>query len=68
MPSQRCARSSASRPAAAYIQIDSYRTEEEKEIFLSWVLTAKTHDYPAGWRQLYPEAGYTGDYYWTIIE
>jgi SAM-dependent methyltransferase len=55
-------------PGRGYIQNDSYRTEEEKEIFLSWVLTAKTHYDPAGWRQLYAEAGYTGDYYWTIIE
>jgi SAM-dependent methyltransferase len=55
-------------PGRSYIQNDSYRTEEEKEIFLSWVLTAKTHYDPAGWRQLYAEAGYTGDYYWTIIE
>jgi SAM-dependent methyltransferase len=55
-------------PGRAYIQNDSYRTEEEKEIFLSWVLTAKTHYDPAGWKQLYAEAGYTGDYYWTIIE
>lgn len=55
-------------PGRAYIQVDSYRTPEEKEIFLSWVLTAKTHYDPAGWRQLFAEAGYTGDYYWTIIE
>jgi cyclopropane fatty-acyl-phospholipid synthase-like methyltransferase len=55
-------------PGRGYIQNDSYRTDEEKEIFLSWVLTAKTHYDPAGWRQLYAEAGYTGDYYWTIIE
>lgn len=55
-------------PGRAYIQVDSYRTPEEKEIFLSWVLTAKTHHDPAGWRQLFEEAGYTGDYYWTIIE
>ncbi|HEY2538804.1 MAG TPA: class I SAM-dependent methyltransferase [Stellaceae bacterium] len=55
-------------PGRAYIQVDSYRTPEEKEIFLSWVLTAKTHHDPAGWRRLFEEAGYTGDYYWTIIE
>jgi SAM-dependent methyltransferase len=55
-------------PGRGYIQVDSYRTPEEKEIFLSWVLTAKTHHDPAGWRQLFAEAGYTGDYYWTIIE
>jgi SAM-dependent methyltransferase len=55
-------------PGRAYIQVDSYRTPEEEELFLSWVLTAKTHHDPAGWRQLFAEAGYTGDFYWTIIE
>jgi SAM-dependent methyltransferase len=55
-------------PGRAYIQVDSYRTPEEEELFLSWVLTAMTHHDPAGWRQLFEEAGYTGDYYWTIIE
>jgi len=55
-------------PGRAYIQVDSYRTPAEKEIFLSWVLTAKTHHDPAGWRHLFEQAGYTGDYYWTIIE
>ena len=51
-----------------YIQVDSYRTAEQREIFMSWVLTAKFHDYPAGWIQLFREAGYTGDWNWTIIE
>ncbi len=51
----------------AYIQVDSYRTEPERELFLDWVLTAYTHDYPAGWQALFEEAGYTGDYYWTLL-
>ncbi len=55
-------------PGRGYIQVDSYRTPREEEIFLSWVLTAKTHYDPAGWVRLFEEAGYTGDYYWTIIE
>jgi ubiquinone/menaquinone biosynthesis C-methylase UbiE len=55
-------------PGRGYIQVDSYRNAREKELFLSWVLTAKTHYDPAGWVALYREAGYTGDYYWTIIE
>jgi len=55
-------------PGRGYIQVDSYRTAEERDLFLSWVLTAKTHYDPAGWKQLFAEAGYTGDYYWTIIE
>ena len=55
-------------PGKGFVQVDSYRTPEQKEVFESWVLTAKFHDYPAGWIELFNEAGYTGDYYWTIIE
>ncbi len=51
----------------AFVQVDSYRTPEQKEIFESWVLTAEFHDYPEGWTELFDEAGYTGDYDWTII-
>jgi ubiquinone/menaquinone biosynthesis C-methylase UbiE len=52
----------------AFVQVDSYYTPEQKEIFESWVLTAEFYDYPDGWRQLFKQAGYSGDYYWTIIE
>jgi len=31
-------------------------------------LTAEFHDFPAGWLELFHEAGYTGDYSWTIIQ
>lgn len=52
----------------AFVQVDSYHTPEQKEIFESWVLTAEFYDYPTGWVKLFQEAGYTGDWYWTIIE
>lgn len=52
----------------AFVQVDSYRTPEQKDIFESWVLTAEFYDYPGEWERLFAEAGYTGDYYWTIIE
>jgi ubiquinone/menaquinone biosynthesis C-methylase UbiE len=55
-------------PGRGFIQVDSYRTPEQRDVFESWVLTAKFHDYPKGWLELFAEAGYTGDYYWTIIE
>ena len=55
-------------PRGGYIQVDAYRTPEERELFLQWMLTARTHDYPDGWKALFAEAGYTGDYYWTITE
>jgi ubiquinone/menaquinone biosynthesis C-methylase UbiE len=52
----------------AFVQVDSYLTPAQKDIFESWVLTAEFHDYPDGWLKLFAEAGYTGDYDWTIIE
>jgi ubiquinone/menaquinone biosynthesis C-methylase UbiE len=51
----------------SFIQVDSYHTPEQKEMFESWVLTAEFHDYPEEWLKLFKEAGYTGDYYWTIL-
>ena len=51
----------------AFVQVDSYRTPEEREIAVSWIITARFHDYPDGWLKVYAEAGYTGDYYWTIV-
>ncbi|HYA19890.1 MAG TPA: methyltransferase domain-containing protein [Burkholderiales bacterium] len=55
-------------PGHGFIQVDSYRTPEQRDVFMSWVLCAKFHDYPDGWIKLFKEAGYTGDWYWTIIE
>lgn len=52
----------------AFVQVDSYHTPEQKEIFESWVLTAKFHEYPEAWLKLFAESGYTGDWFWTIID
>jgi ubiquinone/menaquinone biosynthesis C-methylase UbiE len=52
----------------SFVVVDSYRTPEQKDIFESWVLTAEFHDYPDGWLRVFQEAGYTGDWNWTIIE
>nr|AAK71261.1 unknown [Coxiella burnetii] len=51
----------------AYIQVDSYHTPEQKSLFEDWVLTAEFHDYPEGWIKVFEEAGYTGDYNWTLV-
>ena len=51
-----------------FLQVDSFRNAEEKEIFESWVLTAYTYGYPYEWEAIFEEAGYTGDYYWTFIK
>lgn len=55
-------------PELGYVQVDSYHTPQQREIFVNWVLTAKTHGYPHEWLEIFKEAGYTGDYFWTIIE
>ena len=51
-----------------YVQVDSYRTDEERRKFERWQLTALTHFDPEGWCRLFREAGYRGDYFWTITE
>jgi SAM-dependent methyltransferase len=51
-----------------YVQVDSWLTEEQREKFERWQLTAATYSDPDGWRRLFREAGYGGDYYWTVTE
>lgn len=55
-------------PGRGYIQVDAYRDSAEERTFLDWVLTARTYGTPQFWVNLLHEAGYTGDYYWTILE
>jgi SAM-dependent methyltransferase len=55
-------------PGRGYVVVDAYRNEAEREIFLGWVLTALTFLKPDGWEALFAEAGYTGDYSWTILD
>jgi len=55
-------------PGKGYVRVDSYATEEQRALFEDWVLTARFHDYPDGWISVFEEAGYTGDYDWTILE
>ncbi|MFI5324649.1 MAG: class I SAM-dependent methyltransferase [Candidatus Rokuibacteriota bacterium] len=51
-----------------YVQVDSWLDETQREKFERWQLTALTYSDPEGWRRLFREAGYTGDYYWTVTE
>lgn len=51
-----------------YIQVDAYRTDAERGLFLDWVLTAVTFGTLDYWREIFAQTGYSGDYYWTIIE
>jgi len=51
----------------AFVQVDSISRLARRKCSKSSVLTAEFHDYPDGWLKLFGEAGYTGDYDWTII-
>ena len=51
-----------------YVQVDSWLNDLQREKFERWQLTAQTYSDPAGWRGLFTEAGYHGDYYWTVME
>jgi len=50
----------------AFITVDAYRNEEEKEAMLAWNLTAKTILHVDEWKELFLEAGYSSDYYWFM--
>jgi len=50
----------------AFITVDAYRTDEERRRMEAWNLTARTILPVEGWKDLFAEAGYTGDYYWFI--
>jgi SAM-dependent methyltransferase len=52
----------------SYIQVDAYNSSEERQVFEDWMLTARTYGMPSDWQIILEEAGYTGDYYWTILE
>lgn len=50
----------------AFITVDAYRNEEEKERMYAWNLTAKTIMSVDEWVAFFKEAGYTGDYFWFV--
>ena len=50
-----------------FIQVDAYKTEEEKKRMQYWILTAETFKSADEWIAFYQQAGYTGDYYWTVF-
>ena len=52
----------------AFIVVDGWKTEEERERLQRWVLTARTYMHVDDWEQLYKEVNYTGDYYWFTVD
>ena len=50
----------------AFLTVDAYRNDSEKERMYAWNLTAKTIMSVDEWVHFFDEVGYTGDYYWFI--
>lgn len=50
----------------AFITLDAYRNNLERERMKMWNLTALTYMSVEDWKRLFAEVGYTGDYYWFI--
>jgi SAM-dependent methyltransferase len=50
----------------AFVTVDAYRNDEEKERMFAWNLTAKTIMSVDEWVAFFDEVGYTGDYYWFM--
>ena len=50
----------------AFITVDAYRNDLEKEAMHAWNLTAKTILHVDEWLQLFEDAGYSSDYFWFM--
>lgn len=50
----------------AFLTVDAYSTEEEKEAMLAWNITAETVLSIDEWKKLFREEGYTGDFFWFM--
>lgn len=52
----------------SYIHTDSWRTQAEKETMEQWVLLCKTFLDTEGWKKLYEEEGFKGDWGFIIFD
>jgi SAM-dependent methyltransferase len=50
----------------AFITVDAFRNNLEKEAMFAWNLTAKTILHVDEWIELFNEAGYSSDFYWFM--
>ena len=50
----------------AFITVDAYRNDIEREAMLAWNLTAKTILHVDEWKELFDEANYSSDYFWFM--
>ena len=48
----------------AFITVDAYRDESEREAMFNWNLTAKTIKSVDEWKAYFQDIGYSGDFFW----
>jgi SAM-dependent methyltransferase len=51
----------------SFVVVDAWTTDEERGRMNDWVVTARTYMHVDDWKALFDEVGYTGDYYWFIV-
>ena len=52
----------------SFITVNAWRSNEDRERFLKWNVTALCAMAVCDWTLLFKEIGYTGDYYWFTVE
>jgi SAM-dependent methyltransferase len=52
--------------ARQFVTVDAWRTEEEHQRLLDWLLTAESYHHVDDWRRIFVQAGYAGDFWWFI--
>jgi ubiquinone/menaquinone biosynthesis C-methylase UbiE len=50
----------------AFVVVDAYETEEQKQRMLDWNLTALTIKSTSEWKEFFKESGYSHDFYWFM--
>lgn len=50
----------------AFIKVNGYHTEAQREALRRWNLVAKTILHVDEWKSIFAEVGYTSDYFWFI--
>ncbi len=51
----------------AFVVVDAWRNERQKEQLEKWNLTALTKMHVDDWQKIFAEVGYTGDFYWFLV-
>ena len=54
-------------PSNGFIQVDAFTDEVEKERLYAWAPIVKSFLSVEEWLEMFTQAGYKGDYYWTFV-